>query len=511
MDIKKILSIVDGPAKQSLTEGKNMAKDMVMQHYSKPTVNPVTKYRSNINEYFKVVDTEMLRTLEESQEQKKVAVKNIVNRVLTRLDESKTTKDKPEVRNFVAKNAPKAGAGAHKDKKKAEKQGDIKHKKELVPMDEERTEVKDKDGNVTSWKDEGEWKKSTAKKDGRGKVTNLSDKARRETEKLSKKEKELTEGTWDDDEFRNRERNAGLEDERNNIAIAINGKTWKVVRGKGYADSPEERQYLNHMRDWAERKSSSSGKKWSVHLTGAEPTNESLAESEYGSVEVGSPVKVYSNVLKKTVFGKVVKLHEGTAHVQYNNTKIVMRHPVNEVAAAPVATTVAKAAPGVAGKMASRLVPGLGLAVSGYDAYDRAKKGDYVGAALSGAAGLTSLIPGVGTAATLGLTGAQLARDYKKGTGAFAPDEPTPGQTATPAAKYPTTDAEIKAFQTANKLTPDGKIGPKTQAALDAAGIKKPAVAQTSTPAPAAPGSNVVAAARTVAPAASAIAQKALK
>jgi hypothetical protein len=31
-------------------------------------------------------------------------------------------------RNFVAKNAPKAGAGAHKDKKKAMKRGDQKHK-----------------------------------------------------------------------------------------------------------------------------------------------------------------------------------------------------------------------------------------------------------------------------------------------------------------------------------------------------------------------------------------------
>jgi hypothetical protein len=32
-------------------------------------------------------------------------------------------------RNFVAKNAINTGAGAHKDKKKAMKQGDTKHKK----------------------------------------------------------------------------------------------------------------------------------------------------------------------------------------------------------------------------------------------------------------------------------------------------------------------------------------------------------------------------------------------
>jgi hypothetical protein len=56
---------------------------------------------------------------------------------------------------------------------------------------EKRTEVKDKDGKVISWKEEGEWKKTTTPKDGRGKVTNLSDKARRETEKLTKEEIEF--------------------------------------------------------------------------------------------------------------------------------------------------------------------------------------------------------------------------------------------------------------------------------------------------------------------------------
>jgi hypothetical protein len=39
-------------------------------------------------------------------------------------------------RNFVAKNQKTAGAGAHKDMKRAEKQGNVKHKKDLVPMEE---------------------------------------------------------------------------------------------------------------------------------------------------------------------------------------------------------------------------------------------------------------------------------------------------------------------------------------------------------------------------------------
>ena len=84
--------------------------------------------------------------------------------------------------------------------------------------------------------------------------------------------KDVGEASFRDDEFRNRERNAGLEDERNNIAVYINKKLWKVFRGKGTADSFEERQYLNHMRSWADKKSAASGKSWTVHLTGGEPT-----------------------------------------------------------------------------------------------------------------------------------------------------------------------------------------------------------------------------------------------
>jgi hypothetical protein len=46
----------------------------------------------------------------------------------------KTEPSKP--RNFVAKNAKMGGAGAHKDKKRAEKQGDVKHKKDLMPTED---------------------------------------------------------------------------------------------------------------------------------------------------------------------------------------------------------------------------------------------------------------------------------------------------------------------------------------------------------------------------------------
>jgi len=41
-------------------------------------------------------------------------------------------KETPKPRNFVAKNAKMGGAGQHKDKKKAQKQGSVKHKKPLA-------------------------------------------------------------------------------------------------------------------------------------------------------------------------------------------------------------------------------------------------------------------------------------------------------------------------------------------------------------------------------------------
>ena len=48
------------------------------------------------------------------------------------LEESKKITP-PKPRNFVAKNAKSAGAGAHKDKKKDLKQGIAKHKKKVLP------------------------------------------------------------------------------------------------------------------------------------------------------------------------------------------------------------------------------------------------------------------------------------------------------------------------------------------------------------------------------------------
>ena len=145
-------------------------------------------------------------------------------------------KKKPEpekTRNFVAKNAKMGGAGAHKDKKKADKQGDVKHKKD--PAADLVESNRDYELGFAS-----------------PSAPALGNKAG----------------------FKRQELQHELGHEQNNIAIAINGRTWKVVPGKGRADSKEEWSYLNNMKSWADKKSASSGKKWTVHLTGAPATNE---------------------------------------------------------------------------------------------------------------------------------------------------------------------------------------------------------------------------------------------
>jgi hypothetical protein len=59
----------------------------------------------------------------------------------------------------------------------------------------------------------------------------------------------------------------------NNFAVAINGKKWKVFKGRGrYADDMAERQHYRQLQDWAAKKSASTGKKWTVHVTGENPT-----------------------------------------------------------------------------------------------------------------------------------------------------------------------------------------------------------------------------------------------
>jgi hypothetical protein len=66
----------------------------------------------------------------------------------------------------------------------------------------------------------------------------------------------------------------------NNFAIYINGKKWKVLPGNGtYADDHREQAQHRRLQDMCAKKSAASGKKWTVHVTGEDPTNESVSES----------------------------------------------------------------------------------------------------------------------------------------------------------------------------------------------------------------------------------------
>ena len=117
-----------------------------------------------------------------------------------------------------------------------------------------------------------------------------------------------------DNAFRNQERNAGLEGETNNIQISINGKPWKVIPCRGYADSKEEWSYLQNMKEWAAKKSAQTGKKWTVSLTGA-PLSEDIAE-HIGKVKDG--YRLYSHTGKNLgTFGSKAGAEKHEREVQY--------------------------------------------------------------------------------------------------------------------------------------------------------------------------------------------------
>jgi len=243
-------------------------------------------------------------------------------------------------RNFVAKNAKTGGAGAHKDKKKSAKQGDVKHKKQSVEesvqwqnMDPKSARrllsvYRDLSSDLEQHGDEEQasalYKElaSTAREEGvQSEFRNLCHAAQQSAhmdfdtnpghfknwfpyvgELLDHVAEEDDEpdyemepddntddsyalasaghGSDEDYESINMERvrdpedwDEGNTEPPNNFAVYINGKKWKVFAGRGtYADDQRERQHYRQLQDWAAKKSASTGKKWTVHVTGEAPT-----------------------------------------------------------------------------------------------------------------------------------------------------------------------------------------------------------------------------------------------
>jgi hypothetical protein len=167
-------------------------------------------------------------------------------------------------RNFVAKNQKTAGAGAHKDKKKAQKQGDVKHK-----------------GKVEEYGDTAKGQKMLTKVQKRA-VDRVTSKKADTDPKYAKKNSDTANRAWErmdtSESMTERVRDPedwdeGNTEPPNNFAIYINGKKWKVFAGRGtYADDERERKQYYDLKAWAQQKSAATGKKWEVYITGEAPT-----------------------------------------------------------------------------------------------------------------------------------------------------------------------------------------------------------------------------------------------
>jgi hypothetical protein len=208
-------------------------------------------------------------------------------------------------RNFVAKNATTSGAGAHKDKKKAEKQGDVKHKaKQFEQGVAEGISVIDQDYDLDqvvltldiegkkaefTYTDYDENFENTERKDvfdqlqekswykgldhpTKMEILDAAYKAIRGEEPSEYKptvDDEPMERIRDPEDW-----DEGNTEPPNNFAVYINGKKWKVFKGRGqFADDYKEIQHYRQLQNWAQAKSQATGKKWTVSITG-EPATE---------------------------------------------------------------------------------------------------------------------------------------------------------------------------------------------------------------------------------------------
>lgn len=97
-------------------------------------------------------------------------------------------------------------------------------------------------------------------------------------------------------------------------------------------------------------------------------------------------------------------------------------------------------------KLGGRVLPGVGAGLYGYDAIQRARKGDWGGAALQGLGAGLSLVPGVGTLGALAPAAINMATDAmgltgdkSKGQPGYKP--PTASTPSAPAASTPSSSA----------------------------------------------------------------------
>ena len=76
------------------------------------------------------------------------------------------------------------------------------------------------------------------------------------------------------------------------------------------------------------------------------------------------------------------------------------------------------------GKVAGKILPGVGLALGLWDGFDRISKGDFTGAVISLGGGVAGVFPGVGTAVAIAAAATNIARDvYNEAYGVFPEDD----------------------------------------------------------------------------------------
>jgi hypothetical protein len=149
---------------------------------------------------------------------------------------------------------------------------------------------------------------------------------------------------------RERENDEGDTEPANNFAVSINGKQWKVFKGRGqYADDSAERKHYYQLKDWAAKKSESTGKKWEVHVTGAPATEsiqrtqgESMSNLREGEVQQASAI-----VTAKTMVDRVSRWIEELSGME-NDTLLQLGDSIrDEMSADQAKTFISSVAPAI--------------------------------------------------------------------------------------------------------------------------------------------------------------------
>lgn len=191
-------------------------------------------------------------------------------------------------RNPVVRQQQTSGAGAHKDKKKAEKQGDVKHKGKqydenvvekynlggleqgkyyLHSIYSDSEIFKDPQSNepmAFDSSDEAEdFRSGMSGREYDEYQVSIFNKGQLQPVGEGMAERIRDPEDWDE----------GNTEPPNNFAVYINGKKWKVFQGRGtYADDDREMAQYYKLQDWARKKSQETGKKWEVSRTGEPAT-----------------------------------------------------------------------------------------------------------------------------------------------------------------------------------------------------------------------------------------------